>query len=125
MSLDIEATLCLGSCCQRGKKYDRRVFQFGVSVNSCCYFAAVLPWHHDIEQDYIRPEIQGAPMSPGSLVFFQHQIVTGLFEKNLYQVSGITVVIEIRMHVFLVPERPIEPGQEKAALGSRGREKRA
>ena len=94
MSLDIETTLCLGSCCQRGKKYDRRVFQFRVSVNSCCYFASVLPWHHDIEQDYIRPEIQGAPMSPGGLVFFEHQIVTGLFEKNLYQVSGITVVID-------------------------------
>src|SRR6476660_6165378 len=93
MSLDIETALCLGPCCQRRKKYDRRVFQFRVSVDSCCNFASVRFWHHDIEPAQIWQEIHGAPMGHGSVVLFEPQIVTGPVEKDRYQVRSIAVVI--------------------------------
>ena len=62
MPLNIETILCLGSGYQRRKKYDRHILQFRVSLDSCCYFAAVGLWHHDIEQDEIWPKTHGALM---------------------------------------------------------------
>ena len=94
MPLDIETTLCLRSGYQCRKKYDRHILQFRVGLDSCCYFASVRLWHHDIEQDYIWPKIQGALMSLGSVVFFEHQIVAGPFEKDFHQMSGVRVVID-------------------------------
>src|SRR5206468_289128 len=94
MPLDIKTTPCLGSGYQRRKKYDWRVVQFRVGLDSCCYFAAVRLWHHDIKQDKIWPKIPGAVMSFRSVVFFEHQIVAGPFEKNFHQVSGVRVVID-------------------------------
>jgi len=61
-------------------------------------------------------------MSFGSVVFFEHQIVTGPFEKNFHQVSGVRSLSTIRMRrLSFNPQLPIEPGQDKAALVSRGR----
>ena len=51
MPLDIETTLCLGSGHKRRKKYDWRVVQFRVDLDSRCYFASIRLWHHDIKQD--------------------------------------------------------------------------
>ena len=88
MPLNIETTFCLGSGYQRRKKYDRRILQFRIGLNSCRYFASVGLWHHDIEQDEMWPKSHGALMGLGSVVFFEHQILPCPFEKNFHQVSG-------------------------------------
>src|SRR5438477_11274145 len=51
MPLDMETTLCLGSCHKRRKKYDWRVVQFTVGLDSRCYFTSIRLWHHDIKQN--------------------------------------------------------------------------
>src|SRR5437667_9233451 len=94
MPLDIETTFCLGSGYQRSKKYDRRILQFRVGLDSCCYFASVGLWHRDIKQDQMWPKIPSVLMSLGSVVFFENQILPCPFEKNFYQVSGVRVVID-------------------------------
>ena len=49
--LDIETTLCFGSGQKRRKKYDSRVVQFRVALDSRSYFASISLSHHDIKQD--------------------------------------------------------------------------
>jgi hypothetical protein len=92
--LDIETSFCFGSGHQRREKYDWRVSQFGVGLDSCRYFASVGLWHRDIKQDYVRSETARTLMSLGSVVFFEHEIVTSPFEKNFDQVSDVTIVID-------------------------------
>ena len=51
MPLNIETTPCLRSGHKRCKKYDWRVVQFSIRLDSRCYFASIRVWHHDIKQD--------------------------------------------------------------------------
>ena len=51
MPLDTETTLYLGAGHKRRKKYDWRVVQFRVGLDSRCYFASIRLWHHHIKQD--------------------------------------------------------------------------
>src|SRR5207248_10477566 len=51
MPLNIETTPCLRSGHKRCKKYDWRVVQFRIRLDSRCYFASIRVWHHDIKQD--------------------------------------------------------------------------
>src|SRR5437870_9999757 len=94
MSLEVKARVCLGVGYQRSKKYDRRVLQFGVDLDSCCYFASVRLWHQDIKQDKVWPKIPGALISRDRVVLFEHQIMAGPFQKHFHQMSGVSVVID-------------------------------
>ncbi len=89
-----KAGFCLSFRDERREKDDRRSVQFSVGFDLRCYFASIRLWHHDIKQDKIWPKIPSALMSLGSVVFFEHQIVAGPFEKNFHQVSGVPVVID-------------------------------
>ena len=61
-------------------------------------------------------------MSLGGVVFFEHQIVTSLFEKNFHKVRCVRVVIDNQdAPSFFLSEPPIECGQEKTALFARGK----
>ena len=68
----MEASLCLGSRYERSEEDDRRVMQFRVGLDSCCYVTSICPWHHDIEQNQVRPKIPGALMSPASVVLSEY-----------------------------------------------------
>jgi hypothetical protein len=107
---------------QRPKKDDRRVVQFRVGLDSFCYFASVRLWHYDVEQNQVWPKIEGALVSLGSIVLFQHQIVAGSFEEDFTRRVLSRSLSTIRMRlVSFDPEAPIEPGQEKSGLVSRGK----
>ena len=93
MPIDMKASLRLGSRDQRGDEDDRRVVQFGVSLDLRRDFASVSFRHYYIKQDQVRSKIPGAQMSAGGVVFFAHQIAACLFEKDLDQVSAVPVVI--------------------------------
>src|SRR6266567_6825734 len=91
--LNLEAGLHLGSRYERSEENDRRVMQFRVGLDSCRYFATICLWHHDVEQNHVRPEILGALMSPAGVVLFEYQIATCFFEKDFDEVSRVAVVI--------------------------------
>src|SRR5438128_5434011 len=124
MSLDAKAGFCLSFRDERREKDDRRSVQFSVGLDLRCYFASVSFWHHDIKQDKIWPKIPGALMSLGSVVFFEHQIVAGPFEKNFHQVSGVPVVIDNQDAPLFVdsegPQGSTWPGEIN--VGSPGKE---
>ena len=60
-------------------------------------------------------------MSLGSVVFFEHQIVTSPFEKNFHQVRCVRVVIDNQNAPFsFLPNRRLN-GARKNSVDSRGR----
>jgi hypothetical protein len=57
------------------------------------YLASIFPWHHYVQQDQVRPEVLGTPMSFGSVVLFEYNVAAVFFQEDFEQVSTVPVVI--------------------------------
>lgn len=94
ISVDMKPALCLGFGDKPRQENNRRIVQFAIRLDLFRYFASIEPLHGYIEQNQVRFETAGRLMGVGIMVFLQHEIWTGSFQKDFYEVRAVRIIID-------------------------------
>src|SRR4030095_3886510 len=94
MPLDMKSALRLIVRDQRCQENYRRIVQLTIVLDLCRYLASVHFRHDDVEQDQVRFKIVRCLISFGGIVLLEDEIRAGSFQKNLYKMRAVSIVID-------------------------------